>query len=192
MPRLGWLAATLALTVFPARTASAQTGALVFFAHGGRHATIGSLSDNGDDLRAGFVGGGGLGLQLSTYVAFRSSVALVDSDYRGETLDADPAAFHRVLVGFDVQTGLPTQTGVAPYVFAGLGWITIDPQDADLGSFRKISYRFGTGFNYVVDNAFLTFFGELGAYLFNFDQLGFDRHQFDLTITAGIAYAIPF
>lgn len=187
-----WLAIAPALTVFPAHDAAGQTGALMLFAHGGRHTTISSLSESGDDLRAGFLGGGGLGIQLSTYVALRGAAAFVDSDYRGQLLEPASLNFHRMFVSFDLQVGLPTQTGLAPYLFAGAGWVVVDPQDAALDSFRKVTGHFGTGFNYVIDNAFVALFGELGAYLFNFDQLGFDRHQFDLTISVGAAYAIPF
>ena len=132
-----------------------------------------------------------MGLQLNANVAIRSSATLTSSEYRGPSLALSDSTFRRQFVSFDVQTGLPTTSGWAPYMFAGAGWVRIDPRDPDTQHFSKFAAHFGAGTNYVFNNAFFALFAELGTYLYDFSELGFSSYQFDLQFLAGIAYAIP-
>jgi opacity protein-like surface antigen len=184
-------AATLMIAATAAATASAQGKALVLFAQGGRQIPITNLSEDGDEIRPGWTGGGGLALQLNSNVALRASASLVSSEYRGSTLTLDDPTMRRTFVSFDLQTGLPTTSGWAPYLFAGAGWVQIDPEDSAAQDFTKFAARFGAGTNYVFDNAFFVLFLEAGTYLYDFSELGFSSYQFDLQFLLGLAYAIP-
>jgi len=169
-----------------------QGRALLFLAYGGYQIPAASLSDQKDDLSPGWTAGGGLGLQLNANLALRSLVSLAESDYGGPGLTPVEPAFRRIFATLDLQVGLPTSSSWAPYVFAGAGWIRVSPADLTLQDFGNFVTRFGAGTNYVVDNTFLTVFAEVGNTLYRFNELGFNSYQYDVHISGGVAYALPF
>ncbi len=170
----------------------AQSRALFVYGQAGRDLPLSNLNDDGDKLRAGWMTGAGVGLQLGTNVAIRASFAKVANDYEGTELDIADSTFVRTLVSFDLQAGIPTSLGFVPYFIAGAGWINVNPDDLALEEFSKFAGRLGTGINYVFDNSFLAMFAELDTWLYHFDEYGFNRIQYDITIMAGIVIAIPF
>ncbi|MFQ5703337.1 MAG: hypothetical protein ACE5HT_04870 [Gemmatimonadales bacterium] len=169
-----------------------QGRALIVFAQGGGNIPLNNLSKSGDDFEGSVAGGGGIGLQLGSHYAIRGTVSFVPSKYRGSTLAFSDKDFARTFIGADLQLGFPSFGGLAPYFFAGAGSVIIDPDEPGQDSFSKLAGRFGTGINYVFDNRFTTIFVELGTWVYRFDRLGFDKGQVDLTISAGLAYALPF
>lgn len=186
-----WFTTIVVLTTALTGPVAAQEKALILFVQGGRQIPITSLSDLGDELRPGWMGGGGLGLQLNPNVALRGSISLTGSEYRGPTLEPEDNTIRRRFISFDVQTGLPTTSGWAPYLYVGGGSVRIEPLDSSLEQFSKFAAHFGAGTNYVFDNAFFALFLEMGSYLYDFSELGFSSYQFELQFLAGIAYALP-
>ena len=184
-------ALTLLATLLAGAT-SAQSRALFIYGQGGRDLPLSNLNDTGDKLRAGWMTGAGAGFQLGTNLAFRASFAKVENEYEGTELDIVDSTFVRTLVSLDLQAGIPTAIGFVPYFIAGAGWIKVDPHDLSLEEFTKFAGRLGTGINYVFDNSFMVLFAELDTWFYHFDEYGFNRIQYDITVIGGIAVAIPF
>ena len=170
---------------------SSQERAVVMLAQGGYQIPFTNLSDQGDELRSGWMAGGGLGLQLSAHIALRGTALFGGSGYRGSGLSLTESGFHRTFVSLDLQTGLPTTAGWTPYAFAGGGLARINPGDDDLEGFTNFAARFGMGTNYVLENRFLSLLLEFGGVVYQFNAYGFSGYQFDMQILAGVAYAIP-
>jgi hypothetical protein len=189
-PRL--ITTALILAVVAATPASPQERAVVLLAQGGYQIPFSDLSDQGDELRSGWTFGGGLGLQLNAHFALRGTVLFGESDYRGSGLTSNEPGFHRAFVSFDLQTGLPSAGGWAPYAFAGAGMARIGPRDDSQEGFASFAARFGMGTNYVLENRFLTLLLEFGGLVYDFSAYGFSGYQFDMQILAGAAYAIPY
>ena len=186
------LATLVLLAAVVTQPSSAQSRALFIYGQGGRDLPLSNLSDTGDKLRAGWMTGAGVGLQLSTNLALRASFAKVENAYEGTELDIVDSTIVRTLVSFDLQAGVPTSIGFVPYFVAGAGWLNVDPDDISFEEFTKFAGRLGTGINYVFDNSFLVLFTELDTWFYHFDEYGFNRIQYDITIMGGIAVAIPF
>jgi uncharacterized membrane protein YphA (DoxX/SURF4 family) len=186
------LAATLAFATVAAGPALSQERAFVLFTQAGYQIPFSNLSQDGDELQSGWTFGGGLGLQLGAHYALRGVGLFGHSDYRGPALTLDEPGFRRMFVSLEVQTGLPTSGGWAPYAFAGAGLARMDPKDLSLESFSSFMARFGAGTNYVLENSFLTFFLESGGVVYDFGAYGFSGYQFDLQVLLGLAYAIPY
>jgi len=184
-------ALTLLATLLTEAT-TAQSRAFFLYGQGGRDLPLSNLIDAGDKLRAGWMTGAGAGLQLSTNLAFRASFARVENEYEGTELDIVDSTFVRTLVSVDLQAGIPTSIGFVPYFIAGAGWIKVDPDDLSLEQFTKFAGRLGTGINYVFDNSFMVLFAELDTWFYHFDEYGFNRIQYDITVIGGVAVAIPF
>ncbi len=192
MQYIRWLPVLVLLASLATEGGSAQSRALFVYAQGGRDLPLSHLSDSGDKLRAGWMTGAGAGLQLSSNLAFRASFAKIENAYEGTELDIVDSTFVQTLVSFDLQAGIPTSIGFVPYFIAGAGWIQVNPDDVSLDEFTKFAGRLGTGINYVFDNSFLALFAELDTWFYHFDEYGFNRIQYDLTIIGGIVVAIPF
>jgi len=191
MHRRLWLVLVLlAANLWPSH-AHGQAGALVFHARGGRLAVLKSLGPDGDKLRAGLVVGGGLGIQFTPNLVLRGSVLRTDNEYRGPTLQVTDSTFRRLFLGVDLQVGVSTQTGLAPYFSIGAGQLRLSPEDASLDDFSRFVGTLGAGLNYVVNNFPLVFFTEMDTWLYRFSGLGFNRQQVDLLFLAGLAVAVP-
>ncbi|KPJ92879.1 MAG: hypothetical protein AMS18_06420, partial [Gemmatimonas sp. SG8_17] len=172
MYRFRWAAlAGLTLGIF-SPPLEAQSGALALFGYGGRDLPLSNLDEAGDHLRASWMVGGGLAVQLSTNFALRGSFAMVESDWEGTALELSDSTFKRTFVSFDLQAGAPLASGFVPYFIAGAGWVNVDPQDTGLAQFTKFAGRFGTGVNYVIDNSFLALILELDTWIYHFGELG--------------------
>ncbi len=169
----------------------AQSGALALFGYGGRDLPLSNLDEAGDHLRADWLAGGGLAVQLSTNFALRGSFAIIENDWEGTGLELSDSTFKRTFVSFDLQAGAPLASGFVPYFVAGAGLVKIDPRDTGLEHFTKFAGRFGTGVNYVIDNSFLALILEFDTWIYQFGRLGYNRIQYDIAIVAGLAIAVP-
>jgi len=187
-----WFAATLILIGVTAKAGSAQNRALILLAHGAYQMTAGNLNDQGDDLSAGWVGGGGLALQISSSLALRGSASVGRGVLHSVSPGLDGMALHRTVVSVDLQAGVPTTSGWTPYALAGAGFVHVNPQGESTEAFTSFAPHFAAGTVYVMDNRFLSLFWEIGGILYDFDALGYSSYQFDFELRAGLAYAIPF
>jgi hypothetical protein len=167
---------------------SAQSNALILFAHGGRYSPLVSLSDAGDDFAPAFSYGGGLALQVSDRAAIRLGGARHRSRYRGETALLADSSVTRYVFTADVQIGWPTTSALVPYVFFGGGALTTQFDDADVSTETAAMGRFGVGLNRV--SGLGAWFLEFGTMLYQFKGLGFEGFQFDLEARLGFALAL--
>ncbi len=178
------------LTCLTAAPAGAQEQALVLLGYGGLTVPTVGLADGGVGFPTAPSGGGGIALQMARSVALRATVTVGKSNVEQSMLQAP--GVRRTVIGADLQVGLTTSSPVVPYFLVGLGRASFDPDQAGESTFTKLASRVGTGINYVPDNSIVAFFAELSGWFYRFDKLGFDRYQFDLSLAAGLAYAIPF
>ncbi|UCG85239.1 MAG: outer membrane beta-barrel protein [Gemmatimonadota bacterium] len=191
MNRILWAALVGLALATQAQPLKAQSGALALFGYGGRDLPLSNLDEEGDHLRADWMAGGGVAVQLSTNFAVRGSFAIVENGWEGTSLEVSDSTFKRTFVSLDLQAGAPLASGFVPYFIAGAGWVKIDPQEAALEQFNKFAARFGTGVNYVIDNSFLALILELDTWIYHLGGLGYNRVQYDITIIAGLAVAVP-
>ncbi len=70
--------------------------------------------------------------------------------------------------------------------------MTVDPSEPDIDAVSKPAGRLGTGVNYVPDNSFFVLFAEVSGWMYQFQLLGFDKLQLDMSVTGGLAFALPF
>ena len=140
-----FLAAALALAAAATSPAHSQERALVLFTQAGYQIPLSDLAAGGDELQSGLKYGGGLGLQLGAHFAFRGVALFGHSDFRGSGLTLEEPSFRRASVSLEIQTGLPTAGGWAPYAFAGAGLARLDPRQPGLDGFSSFMARFGAG-----------------------------------------------
>ncbi len=183
-----WFAVCL-VSSLAAAPVTAQ-GALVLLGYGGFNAPTVSLADSGVGFGVAPAGGGGIALQVSRRTAVRATATFAKSDIDNWTL-AEPGV-RRSLIGVDLQLGIPNTSSIVPYFIVGLARASFDPDEPGVETFEKLATKLGTGINYIPDNSIVAFFAELSGWFYRFDRLGLDRHQFDVMLAAGLAYAIPF
>ncbi len=169
-----------------------QSHAIIVFGYGGRLIPAADLSDAGDALSTGTMLGGGIGLQFGGRSALRASFSMVESDYEGPSLNLGDRGMSRNYLGLDLMFGLPTEFGLAPYAFFGGGRVALEPTDPSIQGFSKLAGRIGAGLNLVPTNSFVVLFVEFGAWLYEFDRLGFESTQLDMMILGGLAFAVPY
>ncbi len=187
-----WTVLVVLLACAPGGPAEAQSGAFALYAQGGHHLPLAQLSDAGDELGSGVSYGGGAVVMLGQNVAVRAYVNRLSSNYSGDALMLEDRGFARLFYGGDLLIGWATDVGLAPYFFGGLGGVRIDPAQSGEESFAKFATRFGTGLNFLIQDARLTPFLEISSWIFDFDRLGFDKTQIDFTMSVGLAWTIPY
>lgn len=192
MSRFRWVLGGLLLLSIASTPLRAQSHALILFAYGGRLVPVTDLSETGDALSSGTSLGGGIGLQLGERSAVRGSFGIVESDYEGLSHNLSDPRISRTFIAVDLMFGMPTELGLAPYIYFGGGRVSVDPDDPSAERFAKPVGRLGTGVNLVPTNSFIAVFVEFGGSLYEFDRLDFEKLQLDLALTGGIALALPF
>ena len=186
------IAAAALIPLYSATPLAAQDHAVVISAHGGGYTPLTDLNNAGTaDFETGFDVGGGVGIQVHRYVTIRGDFTFARSEGRGSSGVAG-VDFNKFFYGGDVQLRYPFASGVAPYVFAGGGAVTIDPQGGTGSSFTKGAGRFGAGVSYSIPRSNFGLFAEGTGWVYKFDQSGFDKTQVDVTYSGGISYRFGF
>lgn len=195
---MNWKAAFIAAAVVTATagTASAQSagesGAIVSVQAGGFNVGT-DLDEAGKvDFKTGFNVGGATGYQFNRYVALRGGVNFVRAE--GRDASAAPSAaidqvqFNRAYYGLDLQVRAPLGA-VVPYVFGGGGGVTIKPDtDPAAPSFTKPAGKVGAGVAFSLPGGNAAIFAEGTTWIYQWDQYGFDKTQYDVTWSAGVSY----
>jgi hypothetical protein len=169
---------------------AAQTRAMVLFAHGGRVTPLVNLTAIGDDFAPSFAYGGGVAFQMGPGIALRASIVASPTRYRGTTIAPADSGIGRSVWGLDLQVGWPGTSALVPYVYLGAGAAVTSPSDPGASRTTRLAGRAGAGINRV--SGIGTVFAELGSLLYRYRGLGFDRYQFDVLVTVGLAVAVPF
>ncbi len=178
-----------ALTPVAASAADEDSGVFVY-AQGGGYSPVQDLNDPGTaQFKTGFVAGGGLGYRFNRYVALRGNFNFARTEADARTFVIDGTKFNRFLYDADVQLRYPSDGGLAPYLFAGGGAVTVK-QDIDNApdSFTKGAGKFGVGLSYDFPKSGASVFAEGTGWVYKWDRFGFDKTQVDIAWTAGVAY----
>lgn len=192
MFHLRWVLGGFLLASLATSPVAGQSRALVLFGQGGRLVPVIDLSSDGDAISSGTSLGAGIALQFGERSALRGSFVIVESDYEGPSQNLSDRGVTRTFMGLDLMFGLPTDIGLAPYVFFGGGRVAVNPADPSIEGFAKIAGRVGSGVNLVPTNSLFAIFLEFGGWLYEFDRMDFDRVQLDLALTGGVALAVPY
>lgn len=191
---LGGMLVLLAAASVHAQDGAAQGArAVVLYGHGGGFSPLADLNDSGSaDFKTGWDAGGGIGVQLNKYVALRGNFTFARARARG-AVDFGGAQFNRFFYDADVQLRYPFAGGVAPYVFAGGGGVTIDQSAGGASpSFTKGAGKVGVGLSYRIPRSSFGLYAESSGWLYKWDRIGLDKTQFDSTWSGGISYRLPF
>ena len=187
--------ATLALAVpvyAQSSGSSFSTGVMAAVQAGGVK-TVTEFNDAGTaDLKLGFSVGGELGYQFHPVVTLRGTYSFKRSEARGTGLPSSlPAGTktNRQFYGGELQLNAPLPGGFSPYLLAGAGAVTFKPDTTpSQDSFTKPAGKAGVGLGYTLPNSPASIFVEGNGWVYKLDRFGFDKTQFDLTWSGGLAY----
>jgi hypothetical protein len=180
--------AALALAAGVPRPLSAQGQALVLSVHGGRHTPLVNLTDTGDDMVSGFSFGGGVALQLNRSVALRGMLTYHRTRYRGTPVALADSGAAQYVAAADVQVGWPGTSAFVPYIYVGGGAVATDWDDPAEDGSTRLAGRFGVGLNRV--GGLGAWFLEVGGLIYEFNDIGLKRIQFELEARLGFALAL--
>jgi hypothetical protein len=171
---------------------STDSPAIVLYGSGGGFSSLAHLDEaNTTNFKTGFNVGGGIAYQFDKYVALRGNFtfarAAVQSDLGSIALAG--TNFNRFIYDGDLQFRYPLQGGVAPYVFVGGGGVTVKHDvTPDEPSFTKGAGKFGLGVSYTIPKSNVGLYAEGTTWVYKWDQLGYNKTQFDTTWSGGISY----
>ena len=192
------ISSALLIALLVPAAVSAQSAAdrpsVVLFANGGGNSSVTDLNDAGTaSLKTGWTAGGGIGWQINRYVAVRGTFDFAQAKGEGAASTFNGQRFNRYFYGGDVQLRYPTASGLAPYLLAGAGAVTIDNKDdPTFDKFTKFAGKGGIGLEYVPPRSNVGFFAQGASYIYKFDRNGFDKTQADILWTAGLSYRLPY
>jgi opacity protein-like surface antigen len=188
------LAVALALLLpaaISAQSASDPGGpSVVLFANGGGYSPVTDLNSSGTaSLSTGWAVGGGAGVQLNPYVAIRAGLDYARSEGDEGSVAFDGQTLRHWFYGGDLQLRYPLSSGLAPYLLAGAGAVTINGEDTPAldESFTKFAGKGGLGVEYSLPRGF-TMFVQGSSYIYKLDEGGFDKTQVDVLWNAGLTY----
>lgn len=175
-----------------AQTSSSVTTGAVVSVQGGGFSSVANLNDAGTaDFKTGFNVGGSIGYDVNKFVGLRGTFTFAQNDARGTAL---PVAFtagtktNRYLYGGELVLRAPLTGGITPYVLAGGGAVTFEPDTTSSTNLTKPAGKIGAGLSVDIPSSNVSIFAEGGGWFYQFDRFGFDKTQFDLTWSAGLSY----
>ncbi len=185
-------AAVAAAIVFATTPLAAQERVLVLSLYGGGADHLADLTPKPPAwFMPGYSAGASVGVQLSRHVAVHGDFTYTRNPVEG----TGPIAGHdvnRFFFGAHAEFRYPTGGGVAPFVFAGAGGVSIDQLGVDAFSpTTRPAVMYGGGVFYAVPRSRLEVFGEIKGLTYNWNMAGFHRNMVDVTFTAGVSYQIP-
>lgn len=192
MSRVTRLAAALAAIVCATTPLAAQERALVLSLYGGGADHLADLQPNPPAwFMPGYSVGASVGVQLNRHFAVHGDFTYTRNPVEG----AAPLGgndVNRFFYGVHAEFRYPLNRGVAPFVFAGLGGVTIDQLGLD--AFRPVTrpaVMYGGGIFYSVPRTAIDVFGEIKGLTYNWNMAGYHRNMVDVTFTMGVSYQIP-
>ena len=187
--RFATVAATIVLATTPL---AAQERALVLSLYGGGADHLADLQPSPPAwFMPGYSVGASAGVQLTRMLAVRG-----DFTYTRNPVDGTgPLAgndVNRFFYGVRAELRYPMARGIAPFVFAGVGGVSIDQLGLDAFSpTTRPAVMYGGGIFYTIPRSRFDAFGEIRGLTYNWNMAGFHRNMVDVTFTAGVTYRIP-
>jgi opacity protein-like surface antigen len=187
--RFAALATVLAVLAVPAR---AQQRSLIFSIYGGG-------ADHLADLRSsppvwfmpGYDVGASIGVQLNDYWAVHSDFTFTRNPTQGSSSFAG-ADVNRFYYGAHVEGRYPLSIGLAPFVFGGVGAVSVDQLGLDqFKPFTRPALMYGGGLFYGIPRSRVEVFGEVKGLTYRWNTAGFHRTMIDVTYSVGASYRLP-
>ncbi len=134
--------------------------------------------------------GGGIGLQLYENVTIRGDFAWVKNAGREGAPVNEDVDFQRMYSGASLEVSLPLDSGLAPYVFGGGGFVSLDRQASDYAyDVTESAGLLGGGLRYTPPGSSVQFFAQGAAWMYSNHAV--TELQTDLVLSAGIGWALP-
>ena len=134
--------------------------------------------------------GGGVGLQLYENVTIRGDFAWVKNSGRESAPVSEDVDFQRMYFGASLELNLPLDSGLAPYVFGGGGFVTLDRKASDYAyDVTEGAGLLGGGLRYTPPGSSVQFFAQGAAWMYSNHAV--TELQTDAVISAGIGWVLP-
>lgn len=182
----------LACVLFSAGLA-AQDRAVVFSLYGGGADHLADLQSSPPVwFMPGYDVGASVGLQLNQYFAVHGDFTFTRNPTHGSASFAGEDV-NRFFYGAHVEGRYPLGIGLSPFVFGGLGAVSVDQLGVDkFKPFTKPALMYGGGVFYAIPRTRLEAFGEVKGLTYHWTAAGFDRTMVDVTYSVGASYRLPF
>ena len=185
------VAATLLLMAWPAAIQAQEEGGLglTVFA-GAQNSPTAFDAFRSVEYDAGVRMGAGLVFFIDEYVSVRGSVAFAGNSGRETGAVSEDIDFSRTYYGAELKVGYPMDSGVAPYVFAGGGLVTVDRSSPSYSyDMTEGAGLIGLGASFRVNES-VSVFAEGQGWIYSRQTVG--GTQIDKTLNVGLTYGIPF
>ena len=188
------------LIAFEPSQASAQSDyyredrpAIVVYGHAGAFGPLTHLDYNENvAFKTGFSAGAGAAYRINRHVAVRTTFSFIRAELEDTGVAKSPIAgsrFNRYLFDADLQVRYPLRDRMTPYVFLGVGALTVQRDTLrERSSFLKGALKLGGGMSYQIPRSDVSLYLQASGWIYEWDRFGFDGVQFDTTLTGGIAY----
>lgn len=187
--RFAGLAAALVLATSPL---AAQERALILSMYGGGADHLADLHSSPPAwFMPGYSVGASVGVQLTRNLAVHGDFTYTRNPVEGTGPMAGQDV-NRFFYGVHAEFRYPMGGGVAPFLFAGAGAVSIDQLGLDAFSpTTRPAVMYGGGVFYAVPRTRVDVFGEVKGLTYNWNMAGFHRNMVDVTFAAGVSYQIP-
>jgi hypothetical protein len=190
--------AALALAVAVIQPLGAQEKAVGFAVRGGGFNAVTNLNEAGtaDFKQPGYSIGGAVTVDLHRCVGVRGDFTYARNELRLNDVDTG-SELDRFFYDAGLQLQYPTESGWMPYAFVGAGAVTLRPVGGSDEDETKPAGTVGLGLSYTFPGTSLGIVAEGKGWLYELSELNgplttFERTQFEVTWSAGLAYRVPF
>ncbi len=193
MRSISRFAAIAAAILLAAAPLGAQQRTLVVSLYGGGADHLADLTPNPPAwFMPGYSVGASAGVQLTRLLAVHGDFTYTRNPVEG----ASPLAgqdVNRFFYGVHAEVRYPMAGGIAPFLFAGAGAVTIDQLGLDTFQHTtRPAIMYGGGLFYTIPQTRFDVFGEIKGLTYNWNMAGFDRNMVDVTFNGGLSYRMPF
>ena len=192
MTAISRIAAAGAAILLAATSLAAQQRTLVVSLYGGGADHLADLAPGAPVwFTPGYTVGASVGVQLTRMLAVHGDFTYTRNPTEGATAFAGQDV-NRFFYGAHAELRYLMAGGVAPFVFAGAGAVSIDQLGLD--TFRpttRPAVMYGGGLFYTIPRSRFDVFGEIKGLTYRWNMAGFHRNMVDVTFTGGVSYRLP-
>lgn len=194
MRRASRLACGAVVWALAASALAAQDRALIMSVYGGGADHLADLHPSPSAwFMPGYNLGASVGLQLNEHFAVHGDFTFTRNPLRGGSRSIAGQDVNRFFYGAHLEGRYPFTNGLAPFLFAGFGAVSIDQLGIDrFAPFTRPAAMYGGGVFYAIPRSRIEAFGELKGLTYRWNTAGFHRTMFDVTYSGGVSYRLPF
>lgn len=186
--------AAIALVAVAGAAPLAAQRSVVFNLNGGGYNHLANLSASGSpvaDFKPGYNFGASVGVDLTKWFGVHGDFTFAHATARGAS-SFSGGDIHRMFYGAHLEARLPLERGFTPFAFLGGGAVTVvQAHGGTLPTFTRPAGMMGLGFGYQVPGSRVEVFGEGKSLVYNWNQAGFNKTQWDVTYAIGLSYRLP-